>query len=139
VTQLFILRVLSGKYTERQILRYSMLMVAVVIASYAFLGNVPLLFFFIPILAVPQGLSMANLGALVSKSVSAEKQGAALGINGSLQALAAGVIPLVAGVGSGIVGLQLPFIAGAFLVVLAWSALFIMRRSSVRNSVSTPA
>ena len=74
---------------------------------------------------------MANMNALISKSVSADRQGAALGINSSLLALAQGVIPIVAGVGSGIVGLSLPFVGGAALMVAAWTMLFTVRRLKI--------
>jgi hypothetical protein len=60
----------------------------------------------------------------VSKSVSPEKQGAALGINGSLMALAQGIIPLFAGIVSGFLGLTIPFILGSMLMVWAWLNLF---------------
>jgi hypothetical protein len=82
----------------------------------------------IPLLAIPQGLSMANTSALVSKSVSAEKQGAALGINGSLMAFSQGTIPLLAGVGTGIVGISLPFVLGSLFVFSAWLTLFVFMK-----------
>jgi hypothetical protein len=41
-------------------------------------------------------------------------------------ALAQGLIPLVAGVGTALVGLTLPFIAGAALIVTAWSIVWRM-------------
>ncbi|HEV8677302.1 MAG TPA: hypothetical protein VN701_00495, partial [Candidatus Paceibacterota bacterium] len=81
-------------------------------------------------LAVPQGLSIAVLSALISKSVSPEKQGAALGINGSLIALSGGVVPILAGVGSGIVGLSAPFIVGGLCVLWAWSLLILSKKSA---------
>lgn len=125
ITQLFILRLLAGKYSEKTILRVSLLMLAVALASYPFVPSIGVLYAIIPLLAIPNGLSMANMGALVSKSVSADRQGAALGINGSLMALSQGLIPLFAGVFSGALGIQAPFIAGASLVVLAWLILFV--------------
>lgn len=123
-TQLFILRVLAKKYNERQILRYSLALLACTFIVYPFVPSVIFLYVLIPFLAVPNGLSMANMGALVSKSVSPGKQGAALGINGSLMALSQGVIPLLAGVGSGVIGIKAPFFAGSALVIGAWFILF---------------
>ncbi|MBC7836207.1 MFS transporter [Acetobacteraceae bacterium] len=129
ITQLFILRILTRKYNERQILRYSILLMAAAIALYPFMPTVMFLYILLPILSVPQGLSMANMQALVSQSVSEEKQGAALGINGSLVALSQGAIPLLAGVGGAFFGVTAPFIAGGVLVASAWAVLF-LRRSS---------
>lgn len=125
ITQLLILRILASKYGEKAILRYSMICVALVMSLYPFVGNIGLIFLLIPFLAIPQGLTMANLPALISKSVSPLKQGAALGINGSMIALASGTVPLIAGLGSGLIGIKLPFIAGSALVLLAWATLFV--------------
>lgn len=128
ITQLVILRILASKFSEKSILRYSILAVGVAMSIYPFVPSGTLIFFIVPFLAIPQGLTMANLSALVSKSVSPEKQGAALGINGSLLALAQGIVPLVAGVGSGAIGVRLPFLAGSALVFASWSVLFLLRK-----------
>ena len=123
-TQLVILRYLTKRYTERQILRVSLIVLASVLALYPFAPHIYILYTLVPILAIANGLSMANMGALISKGVSKEKQGAALGINGSLMALAQGIAPLIAGIGSGIIGLQAPFVTGGLLVFGAWILLF---------------
>lgn len=125
VTQLFILRFLTKYYNEKTILRVSLLVLAGTLALYPFVPSVFLLYALTPLLAIPNGLSMANMGALVSQSVSPKKQGAALGINGSLMALSGGIVPLLAGVISGLLGLQAPFIVGALLVTTAWLTLFV--------------
>lgn len=123
ITQGFILRVLSKRYSERSILRVTLIFLAVTIACYPFVPSVFWLFAFVPFLSIPNGLSMANMTALISKSVSVDKQGAALGINGSLGALSQGCVPLLAGFGSGFLGLSTPFVFGGFLVFLAWGTL----------------
>lgn len=130
ITQLFILRVLTKRLRERQILRYSIPLVAFAIALYPFMPVVALAYALIPFVAVPQGLTMANMTALVSKSVSPDKQGAALGINGSLLALSQGIIPLVAGLASGLVGIFIPFFAAGLFMLTAWLVLFVARRKA---------
>ena len=130
ITQVFILRFLTKRYSERQILRFSLLGLAASIAVSPFLPSAIAVYIVVPFIAIPQGLTIANIQALISKGVSPEKQGAALGINGSLIALASGVIPLVAGIGSGIIGLQAPFLAGGLLVFSAWCLLFWRARRS---------
>ncbi|HRH24547.1 MAG TPA: MFS transporter [Candidatus Paceibacterota bacterium] len=124
VTQLFILRFLTKHYKERQILRYTMLAAAFILFLHPFAPNALWLFALIPFFAVPQALTMANMTALVSKSVSPQKQGAALGINSSLIALAQGVVPLIAGGGAGIIGVHAPFVAAALFMIGAWWILF---------------
>jgi hypothetical protein len=86
------------------------------------------LYLIAPFVAIPQGLSIANMSALISKSVSAEKQGVAFGINGSLTALSGGIIPILAGVGSGTIGLNAPFVVGGMCVLWAWSILFFSKQ-----------
>lgn len=127
-TQVVLLRILTARFNERKILRISLLALMLIIAIYPFSPNIYFLYMLVPLVAVSNGLSMANMNALVSKGVSKEKQGAALGINGSLMALAQGVVPLIAGIGSGVLGLQSPFVAGGLLVLCAWYMLFILHK-----------
>jgi DHA1 family tetracycline resistance protein-like MFS transporter len=127
-TQVFVLRSVAKFFHERQILRLSIVVAGAMVLFYPFVTSVPILYVLVPLLAIPQGLTNANITALISKSVSPEKQGAALGINGSLLALSQGAIPLLAGVGSGIVGLFAPFIAGGILMLLSWCVLFLKPR-----------
>lgn len=124
-TQIIVLRILSGKWSERTILRWSFLSVGCAIAIYPFLPESAWLYILMPFFSIPQGLSMANLGALISKGVSPKRQGAALGINNSLMALSQGIIPLAAGFGSGLFGIRLPFIVGSLFVFAAWANLFL--------------
>lgn len=128
VTQLIILPQIAKRFKERKVLLTGFPIVAACIFAYPFAQGDAFLFFLIPIMAVPQGLAFANISALVSKSVSADKQGAALGINGSMMALAQGLVPLIAGVGSGIIGLTAPFVTGALVIMTAWYVLYSSRR-----------
>ena len=128
ITQGFILRLIPKKYTERIILRYSIVCVAIALIAYPFMPSALYLYLILPFVVIPQGLSMTNMSALVSRGVSANKQGVALGINSSLGSLAQGVIPLLAGVGSGILSIQAPFIIGGVFMLIAWAILFAPRK-----------
>jgi len=127
-TQLVILRALAKRYSEQTMLRYTIILVGASIGLSAFMPSAALFLAFIPLVAVPHALSLANIPALVSRSVSADKQGAALGINASLIALANGSAPIVMGVGSGLLGVHMPFVTAAFFVLASWCALFFPRR-----------
>ena len=120
ITQAFILRLVTKKYSEKQILKVSVLLVAVAIAFVPFMGTLMAQYLLIPIIAIPQGLSMANMTSLISKKVSPLKQGAALGINGSLAAFSQGIIPTVAGIITSIFGVTAPFILGGILIFFSW-------------------
>lgn len=124
ITQAVVLRFLTRFYNERQILRFSLIVLAGGLAVYPFLPASGFLYFVAPFIAIGNGLSVANMTSLISKGVSPEKQGAALGISGSLLALAQGTAPIVAGIGSGILGVQAPFIVGGILVLASWATIF---------------
>jgi MFS family permease len=124
-TQLVILRALAKRYSEQTVLRYTIILVGASIGLSAFMPNAPLFLAFIPLVAVPHALSLANIPALVSRSVPADKQGAALGINASLIALASASAPIVMGVGSGLLGVHMPFVMAGFFILSAWCALFL--------------
>ncbi len=120
ITQVVILPRVVKHYSEKQILIAGFPIVATCLFLYPFMPHTALLYALVILMSVPQGLSFANISSLVSRSVPANKQGAALGINGSLMALAQGIIPLVAGVGSAFIGLTAPFLAGSLLILVAW-------------------
>ncbi|MEY3783948.1 MAG: hypothetical protein RLZZ230_270 [Candidatus Parcubacteria bacterium] len=128
ITQGGIVRILAPRYTEQQIIKVTMICVAITIALYPFMPSTAWLYILVPFLSVPQGLTMANLPALISKSVSPAKQGAALGINGSMMALAQGVVPLTAGLIAASVGIQYTFLTGAMCVFSAWLVMFVFMR-----------
>ncbi len=124
ITQGFILRVLTKMYNERQILFVSLICVAVAIALTPFMPSILYQYILIPFIAIPQGLSMANINALISKSVSGDKQGMALGINGSLQALAQGTVPMVMGGVVALWGVSIPYFLAGACIIFAWRNLF---------------
>jgi len=128
ITQAFLLRLLTARYKEKAILRFSLLGLAGGIGLYPFLPSAAYVYALAPIIAVPQGLSMANMQSLVSRGVSADKQGAALGINSSLLAFASGIVPLLAGTLSSLIGVQVPFIVGGMFVITSWFVLFVWMR-----------
>ncbi len=129
ITQAVILRIISRRYRERQILRITILVMAFALSLYPFVPSLIWIYSIIPLLAIPNGLTMANMSALVSKSVGPSKQGVALGINGSLMALAQGTIPLLAGFGSGFFGIAMPFITGSCFALASWYMLFFKKKA----------
>lgn len=128
LTQAFILRLVNRRFSERQVLSVVLPIAALALPLLPFLPSLFYLYLLMPFLAIPCGLALANLMALVSKSVSAERQGTALGINGSLMALAQGAVPLLAGFATGFTGLATPFIVGSLLIAAAWGVLFLKKK-----------
>ncbi len=130
--QAVVVRFVSARYSERKILTWALPALAAVIAIYPLVPSVIYLYLTMPIMAAAFGLINTSVPSLVSKGVSAEKQGTALGINGSLQALTSGIAPLIAGVTSGFLGLNAAFLFGATIVLLA----FFLVRGNRRRRVT---
>lgn len=124
ITQGFILRIITKIYNEKQILRFSLILVASTIILMPYMSSLLHIYILLPFIAIPQGLSMANMSALISKSVSADKQGAALGINGSLSALASGTVPAIAGGMTALIGISVPYFIAGICILFAWKNLF---------------
>jgi MFS family permease len=97
-----------------------MILVAIASTLTPFMPTLFLQYVLIPCIAIPQGLSMANLTALLSSTISKERQGVALGINGSLSALSQGIVPLAGGIIGGLFGVRIPFIIGGMCILYAW-------------------
>lgn len=127
ITQGFILRVITKKYTEKQILKYSLVAVASAVMVMPLIPNLTFMYILLPFIAIPQGLSMANMNALISKSVSPSKQGAAMGINASLSALAQGLVPALAGLISALLGISFPYVIAGVCMLFAWQNLFLKK------------
>lgn len=96
-TQAVIVRILAGKFSEIQIIRFSLLASAVSVFLYFFPNSTLGLYLITPVLAVANGLNFANLTALISKNADASVQGEVLGINSSVSALAMMIPPVLSG------------------------------------------
>lgn len=132
ITQGFIIRMLTKKYNEKQILRYSLITLGISIILMPFMPSLFFVYVLLPFIAIPQGLSMANMGALISKSVSANKQGAALGINGSLSALAQGIVPAIVGGVTALLGITIPYFLAGFFILFGWQHLFFRNKKHIQ-------
>lgn len=96
-TQAVIVRKLAGKFSEIAIIRFSLLAGAISVFLY-FLPDTSLgLYVITPVLAVANGLTFANITALISKNADASIQGEVMGINSSVTALAQMIPPILSG------------------------------------------
>lgn len=128
ITQGFILRIITKRYNEEQILRYSLVAVACAIMVMPWMSSLFAVYLLLPFICIPQGLSMANMSALISKSVTKDKQGAAMGINASLSSLASGIVPALAGGSTALLGISFPYILAGLFMLFAWQNLFLRKR-----------
>ena len=119
LSQIFVVRWASARYSERKIISIALPLLALVLILQVLVFSPVVLYLLVPFTAAAVGLISTNLPALISKGVSKERQGAALGIHGSLQALSQGIAPLLASAVAVIFGVPFIFVLASVLVVVA--------------------
>ena len=119
-TQLVTTRFVAARVAEARVLRATLFGVSIAMAAYTVVPtSVDLLIG--PLSATFNGLSMANMGGLLSRSVPPEVQGEILGIGSSIQALAQALPPLGAGFVAASFAPTAPVMAASFTMLLAWA------------------
>jgi MFS transporter, DHA1 family, tetracycline resistance protein len=88
ITQGGLVGVLAKRLADYKVLRFSIIVQAIALAAYFVITQKATLYWCIPVLALFQGLSQANLTALMSRVAKPGQQGQALGIFSSVSSLA---------------------------------------------------
>jgi DHA1 family tetracycline resistance protein-like MFS transporter len=127
-TQLVTTRRVAAKFSEAQVLRVSLLGVSCVMFGYLALPSPLWLLFIAPISSTFNGLSLANMGGLLSRSVAPQVQGEILGIGSSIQALANSLPPLFGGFVAASFAPEAPVLAAGLTMLVAWVVFVTMYR-----------
>ena len=96
-TQAVITRQLSKYFSERQVLKFSLVGGGLAVGLMYFASSWWQLYVFVPMFAICNGLSFANMAGLISRSAKENIQGEILGINSSVQALGQLIPPVLSG------------------------------------------
>src|SRR4029077_12121740 len=119
-TQLVTTRRVAARFSEPQVLKVTLLGVSVVMLAYLLSPSPLWLMAVVPLSSTFNGLSLANMGGLLSRSVPPQVQGEILGIGSSIQALANALPPLLGGFVAASVAPEAPVLAAALTLFLAW-------------------
>ena len=137
--QAVVVRKVTKHFSERQILKVSL----IVTGLFMFAQLVPTvwwgLLFTVPFLAMANGLSMANMTSIVSRSVGPEIQGEILGINASVQALAQMSPPILSGFLAASTGVTTPIFVAGSIIILAGIVFTLFVRNKTDGIVRLPA
>lgn len=117
VTQAVITPFLAKRFKNYQILRISLLGNAMALFLQLIPHNTAQLLMVAPTIALFNGLTMANMSALVSLSADKKIQGEVLGIEASVQALAQSIPAVVAGY-IATLGVNVPIIVGGSVILV---------------------
>ena len=134
-TQAVLTRRVASIHSEANILKVTLLTTGIAV----FLLFIPTtsrqLLLVVPLFAMSNGLSQANLVALISRSAGPEIQGEILGINASVQALAMSVPPMLSGFIAASITPEAPiFVAGVVIIFAALSFwLFYKAKETIIN------
>lgn len=97
ITQLLIVRRVSKKFTEIQLLGPAYLVSAVGIMFYLVPNVAWVLLLIVPFVSIPNGIQFANFTSLLTKQTEEKARGEVLGINASVNALGQALPPIFAG------------------------------------------
>jgi len=125
---------LAKRFTNQQILRVSIPGLGFALFLQTLPHNTTQLLMVAPFIALFNGLTMANISALVSLSADKKIQGEVLGIEASVQALAQAIPAIIAGY-IAVLGVSVPVIVGGS-VVLAGGLVFNLFYRSAKAPVS---
>ncbi len=119
-TQLVTTRRVAARFGEPQVLRVTLLGVSVVMLAYLLSPSPFWLIAIAPLSSTFNGLSLANMGGLLSRSVPPQVQGEILGIGSSIQALANALPPLIGGFVAASLAPEAPVLAASLTMFVAW-------------------
>ena len=119
ISQAFLTRAISKRFTEKNILRYTIIVTGVIILCQFIPTTWIGLAIVVPFFAAFMGLSQANITSLVSRSVGQDSQGEILGINASVQALAQTIPPILSGYIAATIASYAPIAISGITIILA--------------------
>jgi DHA1 family tetracycline resistance protein-like MFS transporter len=134
-TQAIVTRIVARYYTEQAVLRVSLFATGIMVFILFFPTAWWQLLFITPFFAIFNGLTQANLLAVISRSAHQTGQGELMGISSSVSSLAQAIPPLIAGFVAARFSPETPTIV-SFIIILFSGFVFVFRyRSSggVRN------
>ncbi len=129
IMQGLVVGLISKRLADHKVLRFSLFGQAAVMAVYFAAHTSTPLYLVIPVFALFQGLSQANLGALISRSAEPGRQGEAMGIFSSVSSLAQVPASALVGYITGSLTSNTPIVVAAILIALAGLSFNLLYRS----------
>lgn len=119
ITQLLVVRRVSEKFSEPQVLRWAYLWCGLATACYLLPAHAWQLLFVVPFASIPNGLQLANFNSLLTKRTDENIRGEIMGIGSSVSSLGQSIPPLLAGVIAAFTASYMPVVIAAVIVFCA--------------------
>jgi len=133
ITQLLIVRNISKKFKEIQVLGPAYIASSIGILLYLVPDVAWYLLLIVPLASIPNGIQFANFTALLTKKTDEKVRGEVLGINASVNSLGQALPPLLAGAIAAYTASYVPIVLASF-VVLSAGLVFIYKIKNVKIS-----
>jgi MFS transporter, DHA1 family, tetracycline resistance protein len=137
ITQGAIVGVVAKKYPDFKVLRISLVLNGLAILGFILATSRWPLYGTIPILALFQGLSQANVSSLMSRSAEPGKQGEVMGIYSSVSSLAQVPASALVGYITGSITSNTPLVVSAALIVAAGAVFVLLFRPKFISDAPT--
>jgi DHA1 family tetracycline resistance protein-like MFS transporter len=125
-TQIFIVRNMSKRYSEVDVLGPAYVLCGIFILVLLIPSTVWPLILMVPFASIPHGIQHANFISLLTKRTDEKILGEVLGINSSVNSLAQAIPPMFAGVLAAVFSSYVPLVLSGILIILA-GILFIFK------------
>lgn len=122
VSQAILVPILVKRFKSHTILKVGLFGNALALFLQLWPDNTPQLLMVAPLIAIFNGMTMANASALISLSAGKDEQGEVLGIEASVQALAQAIPAIISGY-IATMGVEMPILVGGF-TILAGALIF---------------
>lgn len=131
-TQVVVVRYLSKRYKEIDILGPAYFINAIGVLLYLLPSNAWYLLLIVPIASIPNGVQMANFNSFLSKETPEKMRGEVMGVSSSVASLGQSFPPILAGLIAAATASYVPIIFGA-IVVFSAGIIFIYK---IRNNLA---
>ena len=119
IAQVLVTRFVGKYVSEIPILRFALVATGIAVFFQVVPTKAWVLYVIVPFFAIANGLVMANLNALISRSAKSDEQGEILGINASVQALAQAIPPVLAGYLAASTAFSMPIVVASIIIVIS--------------------
>jgi DHA1 family tetracycline resistance protein-like MFS transporter len=118
-TQLLVVRNISKKWNETQLLGPAFIMSSIGILLYLVPQVSWMLLFVVPLASIPNGIQFANFSSLLTKKTDDKMRGEVLGINSSVTSLGQALPPVFAGAIAALTASYVPVVIASLIVFSA--------------------
>ena len=134
ITQGFLIRVISSRFSSESILRISLILTPIILSIITLQNNPNSFYIFLPLMAVFFGLVHPSFSVILSDSADDQSQGEIMGMRQSLLSLSQALPPLLAGAALSL-GESTPLILASITIAVSWIIFLFYKNNGTVHSL----